>query len=55
MVLLKAKTLDGDEIEFEFEDVVRNDKCDRVFYLKDDFGFTACDLDSVEVVSDCMK
>lgn len=47
MIILEAKTLEGDIIEFELEDLFSEGNiCDRVFYICS----IPCDMDSIKFI-----
>lgn len=50
MLELKAKSVDGEIITFEFTQIGEIFEPDGVFYVKEDFGISVCYLESVEPV-----
>ena len=49
MIILEAKTLEGDIIEFELEDLFSEGNiCDRVFYVNS----IPCDMDSIKLIEE---
>ena len=49
MIILEVKTLDGDIIEFELEELFgEGNRCDRVFYI----GGEPCDMDSIKFIKE---
>ena len=48
-IIFEAKTLDGETIEFELEDLFgEGNRCDRVFYI----GGEPCDMDSIKLIEE---
>ena len=49
MIILEAKTLDGDVVEFELEELFGSgNRCDRVFYIDG----VPYDMDSIKLVKE---
>lgn len=50
---LKAKTVYGEEIIFNIEDLLsEGEKLDGIFTIEGDFGYMPCLVDSIEIVQD---